>query len=440
MVVREVEYFGHDIPTALANAAEASPSEKFRDFLSSLLTVVQTGGNIPNYFADKSKQYRSESAQQQKRTLETLGVLAEAYVIGLGLGPMLMIILLMTLGTMGMFYGAVLYIVIYVVIPVGSMGFLIVLGSLIRERVGGKMKTVPERSPRKGRSKRKRTFAAALRGLRASIGKNPLYAMTISAPVAVAFLVISLLVWGINEGPVVGAVVITILPVMLIYERESRRIKGIERWLPDFLRAVSSAIRSGLPLSRAISTLSAARLGALTPYLKKMQADIHWGGTSEEALTKFAESTKSTSVSRVVTLMKGSTLAGGKTDVVLDIASEDILAAQTEERERSGVMSSYMIVVYVTFATFVFTAFSLSSFLFALSPQVSAAGGGGVPLLMSGINPVVAKQLFFHATLVQGFCSGLIAGKMSGGNVLAGLKHSLIMLVAGYLIFALFIL
>lgn len=439
MVVREVEYFGHDIPTALANAAQGSPSEKFRDFLSSLLTVVQTGGSIPSYFADKSRQYRVESAQQQRSTLETLGILAEAYVIALGLGPMLILIILMTLGTMGMFYGAIIYIVIYVVIPMGSIGFLVVLGSFIKER-GKKVKAVLKKTPSRRRAKREQAFGVMLGNLKTLMSVEPVYTMVISIPVAMVFLTVASFSVGISEGTILCAVVMVLLPIILVYETQARRTKEVERWMPDFLRGLSSAIRSGLPLSRAITTLSTTRLGALTPYLKKMQATLHWGGTSDDALAKLAESTRSTSVSRVVTLMKGATLAGGKTDVVVDIASEDILAAQTQERERIGAMASYMLIVYVTFATFVFTAFSLSSFMFSLSPQAPTGVIGGLPMLSSGINPALAKQIFFHAILIQGFCSGLIAGKMSGGNVLAGLKHSLIMLVAGYLIFVLFVL
>lgn len=440
MVVREVEYFGHDIPTALTNVAQASPSDKFRDFLSSLLTVVQTGGNFPNYFADKSKQYRTESAQEQRRTLETLGILAESYVIALGLGPMLIIILLMTLGTMGMFYGSILYTVVYVLIPMGSIGFLVLLGSFIKERADKKVKTTLEKVPSRRQAKRKKKFGTTLKNFKTLMYAEPIYTVAISIPVAIVFLVVTLFLVGISEGPVVGAIVIVLLPIILVYEMQARRTKEIERWMPDFLRGLSSAIRSGLPLSRAIFALSTTRLGALTPYLKKMQATLHWGGTSEDALEKFVESTGSTSVSRVVTLMKGSTIAGGKTDVVLDIASEDILAAQTQERERGGAMASYKLIVYITFATFVFTAFSLSSFMFSLSPGAAAGVAGSAPMLSSGMNPSHAKQIFFHAILIQSLCSGLIAGKMSGGSVLAGLKHSLIMLVTGYLIFTLFIL
>ncbi|MDY6959490.1 MAG: type II secretion system F family protein, partial [Halobacteriota archaeon] len=48
-------------------------------------------------------------------------------------------------------------------------------------------------------------------------------------------------------------------------------------------------------------------------------------------------------------------------------------------------------------------------------------------------------RIFFHAALIQGLCSGFVAGQMGEGKVLAGLKHSLIMLTIAYVIFTFFI-
>jgi flagellar protein FlaJ len=45
--------------------------------------------------------------------------------------------------------------------------------------------------------------------------------------------------------------------------------------------------------------------------------------------------------------------------------------------------------------------------------------------------------MFFHASLIQGFCSGLIAGVMGEGSVMSGLKHFIIMMTIALLIFKL---
>ncbi|MCK5216151.1 MAG: hypothetical protein ACNYWM_00365 [Methanosarcinales archaeon] len=62
----------------------------------------------------------------------------------------------------------------------------------------------------------------------------------------------------------------------------------------------------------------------------------------------------------------------------------------------------------------------------------SGAQGGG---FMQAFDVNVFNRLFFHAAVIQGICSGLIAGVMGEGSVLSGLKHSIIMLTMGYLLF-----
>jgi len=45
----------------------------------------------------------------------------------------------------------------------------------------------------------------------------------------------------------------------------------------------------------------------------------------------------------------------------------------------------------------------------------------------------------FHLSLIEGFFAGLIAGKMGEGSMGAGLKHSLILIVIGFLAFFLLV-
>jgi flagellar protein FlaJ len=44
-----------------------------------------------------------------------------------------------------------------------------------------------------------------------------------------------------------------------------------------------------------------------------------------------------------------------------------------------------------------------------------------------------ARKLFFHMSIIQALFSGLVAGKMGEGTISAGLKHSVVMLIAGYI-------
>ena len=49
--------------------------------------------------------------------------------------------------------------------------------------------------------------------------------------------------------------------------------------------------------------------------------------------------------------------------------------------------------------------------------------------------PSEARSIFFHMSSIQAFFGGLVAGKMGEGTIGGGLKHSVILLIIGYLAF-----
>ena len=53
--------------------------------------------------------------------------------------------------------------------------------------------------------------------------------------------------------------------------------------------------------------------------------------------------------------------------------------------------------------------------------------------------PSYYRTLFFHMVLIQAFFNGVLAGQLGEGSVVAGLKHSAIMLGVALLVFGLFL-
>jgi flagellar protein FlaJ len=93
--------------------------------------------------------------------------------------------------------------------------------------------------------------------------------------------------------------------------------------------------------------------------------------------------------------------------------------------------------IYIAFGVFLGILCVISSVFLPLMPSPEM-----IPLqqaLRSSIAPEDYKLLFFHAVLIQGFFSGLIAGEIGEGNVLSGVKHALIMMTIAYTLFMLFL-
>lgn len=133
-ISRETDFFGKDLLDALRSVSQATPSERMREFLQGAVASISSGSNLTEYFRTKAHQYTLENNQQQKAFLETLGLIAEAYVTAMVAGMLFLIILqsIMTLisGDSNPFF---LYIIIYLIVPFGSMMFVILISSMTPE-------------------------------------------------------------------------------------------------------------------------------------------------------------------------------------------------------------------------------------------------------------------------------------------------------------------
>lgn len=132
-IVRDVELFGVDAISALESASKRTPSEKFRELLEGFIATMHSGGELNKYLSDRSSQYIRLKRIALRRLGDTLGVLAEFYVVLLVAGPLIMVVMLAVMAMLG---GGVpgllnpkllLNLLTYVGIPIGSAIFLIML-------------------------------------------------------------------------------------------------------------------------------------------------------------------------------------------------------------------------------------------------------------------------------------------------------------------------
>jgi flagellar protein FlaJ len=125
---------------------------------------------------------------------------------------------------------------------------------------------------------------------------------------------------------------------------------------------------------------------------------------------------------------------------VLRAAAKDTFEVVNLSQERSNNMLIYVIIVLVSFAVFLFViAILVSTFLTTMATAGASAAASGARGFMGQIDLFQYKRLFTHAGLLQGFFSGLVAGQMGEGRLIAGLKYSAIMLFIAWVTFRFFI-
>lgn len=139
-IVRDVELFGVDIITAMDAASKRTPSEKFRDLLEGFIATIHSGGDLRKYLSERSKQYMHLKRIALKRLSDSLGVLAEFYVVMLVAGPLILVVMLAVMAMLGggmpglMNPRLLLYLLTYLGLPVGSVVFLIMLDTISPKR------------------------------------------------------------------------------------------------------------------------------------------------------------------------------------------------------------------------------------------------------------------------------------------------------------------
>jgi flagellar protein FlaJ len=130
LLVRDVELLGFDFITSLKKLVATTPSVKMRSFLQGAVTTALSGGEMGTYFVNTATEYMEERRNEYERFIDTLGVFAEFYVIGMVMAPLLLVVVLSVMVFLGGASLEGLAAIIYLIIPLGSMSFVVLLGTL----------------------------------------------------------------------------------------------------------------------------------------------------------------------------------------------------------------------------------------------------------------------------------------------------------------------
>jgi len=470
MIMKDIKVFNCDIKGAIENAMSNTPSDNFKNFLESLLTVISSGGSLPDFFSNKSEQYRVIALHKNREFMEMISLLSEVYISAFAAGPLFIITLLMVLGILGGTNYFLLAIIIYVIVPGSALMFILLLSSIVegeefsvveagkkeerQELIDVKLKEGEEELKDEERELLKRAdFRFHMKQivsdpLRVFIEK-PEKVLYIFVPLGLLFFAMAaykcfpitdskLFISAIDDY-LIFTVLIALTAYSVFTEIYFRRVKKIGDNFPEFLDRLSSLHESGMTLPRAITSLRTSELGVLNTEIRRIDGDIKWGSSVTEAMDRFGQRIRTRAIVRAATLIKGASKASGNIKETLSITASDVLVSKTLSQERRSTMIPQIIVIYITFFIFLYVAFIVVTGFLSGVPEVSsaeqAAAAAQTGISIGDIDVELSKRLFFHASAILGFFSGFVAGTMGEGNVRLGLKHSLIMLLTAYIAF-----
>ena len=256
--------------------------------------------------------------------------------------------------------------------------------------------------------------------------KNEKYAYMIS------FLILSLtffrvlITWSL-DALFVFLIIVGILPIFFVKYIEFRIIKNMEERFPDFLRDLAAAREAGMTLPYSLVHVSKLDYGFLTKEIKKIANQISWGLPLGKALENFAKRVKSKHIRRSVSIIIEADKSGGKITSILEAVANFSKTMRELEKEQIGILRSYTIIIYFAYIVFILIIVLLLKTLLSGLTQL-----GGV---VNPVKTVEINKLLFRMTIIQGFFTGLVAGKVGEGSVVNGIKHSIILSMVGFLSF-----
>jgi len=277
-----------------------------------------------------------------------------------------------------------------------------------------------------------------------TLQRYPSYTVLFSIPAAFIFFVVGMkIAWGSRyiDDVIISTVLIMMMPPAFMYHKKRRTINKIEEYMPNFLRDLAEMSRAGLTLPRSVNTVAKSEYGDLSREVKQMDASMSWGVSFEKALENFASNINTPLITRLVTLITQANRAGGKVSSVLEAAARDANEIKVLERERRGNMAVYIVISYMSFFVFIFVILMLAvTFVPTIAEAGKAAAEAGAGAQFIGaFDPDKFIRVLFHAAVIQGFVSGLVAGQLGEGKFTAGLKHSAFLTLIAWAAFRIFL-
>ncbi|MGB8892612.1 MAG: type II secretion system F family protein, partial [Methanoregula sp.] len=166
------------------------------------------------------------------------------------------------------------------------------------------------------------------------------------------------------------------------------------------------------------------KLGLLSSELATVSREVSTGAYINAALVRMEERIGLVSVKRAISLLvKASEITSNLRDIFV-IAITDFEHYLKLRSERTNTAIVYVMIIYLSFGIFLYTAYQLNGPFMASFSSFN-------------LNYNIAGNVteMFDIGIILGLFSGIMAGQFSSNSILAGFKHSMVLLAAAVAMF-----
>ncbi|HLQ07018.1 MAG TPA: type II secretion system F family protein [Nitrososphaerales archaeon] len=390
-ILVEVDVFGQDPISAIERVARWNPSRVFSEFLFGYTAILKSGGNFMAYVQSKLRDIMENKAATVKRSADTTGTMAEAYltvtvILGMVLYTLYMVQTLVSGNLSGL---TNLYFFAFIIVPLISVAFIWLIDS------------VQPKWP--------------------YVDYRPYKYFLYTLPAAAIFFFLPL---GLHLYLKTSITLIMGMSVPAYQAMKfSRERRSLERILPEFIRDVAEGRKTGLSPEVAIERLGSRHYGVLSRHVKKMGAQLSWGVSLSKVVSTFTAGVGSWITKAIGVLLIEVVDVGGGTIRSFSDMADFTRNINEMEGERRAALRPFVFITYIAGIMVIITTFILVYLLSA--PALSGIGSSAIPHVDPNTIDVLLTTAVFDS-----FVIGIVAGKMGESGIPDGFKHSISLVVA----------
>jgi len=424
---------------------DTTPSDKLAGFLDDLIYILSGGGRLSEFLKSKSESHLEEQEVSFKSYVEFLGIMAEVYLAIFILLPLFLLIILVVMQLIGKNIFAMYKIGLILTLPIATVMFISLIKSSLpiptvrieEVKILHLHKPIAFTSPIEAKTFKIDKFKRLIKTVKKALlypFEEKIYALEFRA-LSIHFILAGIIVFIIFYKflTIEEALIITIssimIPLIILIEFRERIIRKIEEKIPIVFRELSLLNEAGLNIIEALKVISSLELGVIGKELSMIKREIELGTAIPNAFTTLMR-IKSDIIAKVIPVaVKALEISPTFKDAFMTVARYANSELNLKRTIRSG-MLIYVVIIYMAIFIFLIVVYVVITSIFTTFNVSNETAIGGVMVNLSEV-----KETFFHVSVIVGLLSGIVAGVIGEGKVIAGLKHSYVFLIASYIMF-----
>ncbi len=406
-IMRDVEIFGIDPLSALADSARNHPLDIYQDFIAGYASTVITGGDISHFLEAKTHDIFKARSLRIKMAAERLGTLLESFVIVMVLMSLCFYILFSVdaIYSTGVSMYSTMILYTYIFAPMLSIVFIYLAHDM-----------QPKSPITEWRPYKVAAMSSAVAGLLFILLTG--FGGLVEIPILNA-------IKGLVDLPTALAISLFVatMPAAIVHSRLARKKTAVEKGIASFLRDLTEIRKTGMAPERCIENLAKRNYGEFSKDLERISSQLSWGIPLRQVFMDFIRRTRSWLSQLVIFLLvEGIDVGGGTIGMIESLTRFNNM---TQEVEKEKKMSSRPFIMIPYFAALMLMATTLLTLIFVGKTASMAVENVG----QSRIDVANISLIFSVSIMVHVFMIGLVAGKISEESIAAGFKHSALLVI-----------